>query len=262
MSERDPIPVLLLRSPTSPSSEDPYHRRLTSPYVPTSLPILSDSLCHQSELIDVLRCGRKPPWQGVIFTSKRTAEAWLAAEAQVESPNDKQWRDTPVFALDSPLQLLAASHFLHPTQLDSCPNATALAHHIVSSSDHDRHGGPFLFPCGDKSLDELPRILREAGHEVVQITAYITLPDPEFPARLEKRLQEGRAGWWVFFAPSSAGMVLDYVGEERLRGYRICAIGETTRRYLVERGVQVDASATRPNADGVWEAIMAVDKGV
>lgn len=70
----------------------------------------------------------------------------------------------------------------------------------------------------------------------------------------------------TFFSPSSAGMALSYLrrpgmlsstdGSGGLRErVRIAAIGEMTRRFLEDQGVEVDAVAEEPNAEGLVEAI-------
>jgi uroporphyrinogen-III synthase len=48
-------------------------------------------------------------------------------------------------------------------------------------------------------------------------------------------------------------MVLDLL--EGSAGVRVFAIGETTRKYLLSRGVRVDAVANEPTALGMLEAL-------
>ncbi|OCF36063.1 hypothetical protein I316_01935 [Kwoniella heveanensis BCC8398] len=102
-----------------------------------------------------------------------------------------------------------------------------------------------------------------------------------------------RKGWLAFFSPSGVDVALSAMNEpigaqESLQqeghkgstdgpardskelkglggtwsGWKIFAIGETTRRYLEEeKGLKVDAMADRPNAEGLVQAISAVAPG-
>lgn len=75
----------------------------------------------------------------------------------------------------------------------------------------------------------------------------------------------------AFFSPSSAKNVLPNLSTleippstgstgKREWNVRVAAIGDTTRRYLLEEaGVRVDAVAEEPSAEGLVEAIRKAD---
>ena len=125
---------------------------------------------------------------------------------------------------------------------------------------------PYLIIRGDKSLEEIPAALKQAGRDVVELTVYSTSPRSDIAQSLAVALQtvcQNEAPttpiWLAFFSPSSASYVLPHIPTGLLDQKRLCyfAIGETTRSYLEEQGVTVHAVAGEPNARGLSTAILA-----
>lgn len=120
---------------------------------------------------------------------------------------------------------------------------------------------------GDKSLEEVPSALKEAGREVREVTVYETAEEPKLSQRvseISKEIHGETTVWLAFFSPSSAKMVLPHIRSAGLldrtgREVRVAAIGETTRRFLEGGGWLVDAIAAEPNAEGLFEAIRAAE---
>jgi uroporphyrinogen-III synthase len=86
---------------------------------------------------------------------------------------------------------------------------------------------------------------------------------------------EGEGGeeiWLAFFSPSSAEMVLEVIrsletddgmdrkDESIWLKVKIGAIGETTAQYMQDQGLEVQAVAKEPTADGLFSAIQAFSR--
>ncbi|WWC57829.1 uncharacterized protein I303_100364 [Kwoniella dejecticola CBS 10117] len=151
---------------------------------------------------------------------------------------------------------------------------------------------PYLFVRGDKSTDNLQDGLREHGRIVEEVMVYRTTPRGDILENLElfkrSRREEKRKGWLAFFSPSGAEVVWPLLDRRLLHhssqsneansateidddvgkagpdafwgGWKVCAIGETTKRYLEEKGIKVDAVAEQPNPQGLLEAIRCPDE--
>lgn len=128
---------------------------------------------------------------------------------------------------------------------------------------------------GDKSTNELQDGLKSAGRAYKEISIYTTSSRSDLESNIERAIavrrppneetegngllgeNKGDAEMWIaFFSPSSAEYVLPILGS-RLGGCKIAAIGGTTERYLLDRGLEVQATAEQPTAEGLVRAIQA-----
>lgn len=87
----------------------------------------------------------------------------------------------------------------------------------------DARYGRYLVIRGDKSLDEIPRRLKDAGREVLEVVVYETTErtglDDDLRSAMTQLQGLGTRGeddgtgsiWLAFFSPSSAGMVLPHL---------------------------------------------------
>ncbi len=181
------------------------------------------------------------------------------------------WSTIPLFtvgssARDTSARAVISSNLKLDTSNQSLTAKSATALIPILLQNHSARS--FLIIRGDRSLDEIPAALVSAGRKVRETTLYETIEHPELGRRVSA-ITEGLpngAIWMTFFSPSSAGMALSYLrrlgmlsstdGSGGLRErVRIAAIGETTRRFLEDQGVEVDAVAEEPNAEGLVEAI-------
>lgn len=136
--------------------------------------------------------------------------------------------------------------------------------------DAQNAGRPYLIIRGDKSLEEIPTALRQVGREVVELTVYSTTPRLDIAQSIEDALlkSSGRQAsettpqWLAFFSPSSASYALPLIPPDLLASdhIRFAAIGDTTRAFLIERGLTVHAVAKEPNAKALLTAIHAAGK--
>lgn len=103
-------------------------------------------------------------------------------------------------------------------------------------------GKRVLFIRGEESMRSIPEAL--AGRsEVVEIVAYRTEA-----VAIDPNLFERDFDWICFFSPSGARSFLRQGGGQALKRARIAAIGETTARFLRDKGFEPAFVATRPGA--------------
>jgi uroporphyrinogen III methyltransferase/synthase len=122
--------------------------------------------------------------------------------------------------------------------------------------DHQR----VLLPRADIARPALARLLREAGADVVEVTAYRTL-QPEMEAGEMRDLIDGVSV--ATFTSSStvrnlAVMVKD-AGEDLahvLHGVKVACIGPITAKTVQELGLTVDVIASEYTIDGLVEALV------
>lgn len=152
--------------------------------------------------------------------------------------------------------------------LDQDDSASALEQYAEKSNGPTGSSPyrPYLIIRGDKSLEEIPAALKQAGRDVVELTVYSTSPRSDIAQSLAVALRtvcQNEAPptpiWLAFFSPSSASYVLPHIPTGLLEQSRLryFVIGETTRSYLEEQGMTVHAVAGEPNARGLSTAILA-----
>ena len=103
------------------------------------------------------------------------------------------------------------------------------------------------------------------------MTVYETIEDPDLARRMSVTLEELPSHgmvWMAFFSPSSASMVLPHLRRlgllngTNLRAelhIKVAAIGGTTRKFLEDEGVEVNAVAEHPSAEGLSTAMKRAD---
>ncbi|WOO77895.1 Uroporphyrinogen-III synthase [Vanrija pseudolonga] len=276
MEDRDaPAPTRLVLFRT-PANGDSYPTTLAR-YAPISVPALADRLL-PSALEPVLAAGAGG-WEAVVITSRRAAEAWVAAAASVTLPAEAEaeaeaWSSVQVYspgpAVGSVLDASGLPPALRPSPGPTAISAASLAPLLLSVPPRDGAAGyrPYLLLTGDKTLPTLGDALAAAGRQAIKVQVYATAPAPSLAddvGRLEASLR-----WAALFSPSSASYVLplleaagfgvrpDGAQDRRLR---IAAIGETTAAWLRDAGYALDAVAATPNAEGLLAAIDAAEAG-
>lgn len=107
----------------------------------------------------------------------------------------------------------------------------------------------------------------------METTVYSTTCRPSLDSDVRSLLEDigdtDEAIWLAFFSPSSAEMVLDHFpssndssSNEIRPESKIAAIGETTKQFLVQYGMEVHAVAKEPTAEGLVGAIRAYEEGM
>ncbi len=115
---------------------------------------------------------------------------------------------------------------------------------------------PLLFPCSSIRRDELPKRLRQANVDIIELPTYST----HQPSAC--RLEEIARLWYkkkpavvCFFSPSAAQTAIEGLSSLPWKQLRAVAIGENTARRQAELGVPDPAVAARPTPEAVLETV-------
>lgn len=120
-------------------------------------------------------------------------------------------------------------------------------------------GRRVLLLRADIARPALPRMLTEAGAEVVDLPVYRTVQAAQLPDALREAVEQGRVDWITFTSSSTVRHFFELLGEDRakLGGVRIASIGPITTATLRELDVPVSAEAATYNIEGLVEALCA-----
>lgn len=118
------------------------------------------------------------------------------------------------FCLNGATKEAAVQMLSEEQVIDTAPNATELAAKIIAHGQYKQ----VVFFCGNQRRDELPRLLKEAGIEVIEIVVYETVATPV--------LATDNFDAVLFFSPSA---VKSFFSANTLKKDIACfAIGDTT----------------------------------
>ena len=285
--------VVLFRNPAGDAKQDQYAQLLTATkrFRPKSLSVLGQTFMNQQELAKVIM-SESDKWSGLVATSKRAGEAWCAACKMVRQEGnggDLDWSHVPLY---TPGPATGASFVgpdltssFIPRRIDAAeetgsaiPLGNFIVHHHRTLSQNPER--PLLILEGDKNG---PNLTDTLGDTILytQRETYVTGPREDLALDLLHLFQTlsadsswNRPTWLVFFAPSSAKAVLDCLEliefasglplagvprvESMLR-FRLASVGNTTAAYLSDRGLEVEAVAKQPTAEGVRDALQEAD---
>jgi uroporphyrinogen III methyltransferase / synthase len=115
-------------------------------------------------------------------------------------------------------------------------------------------GKRVLVPAAEDARPVLADGLRAAGAEVVQVTAYRTVPDGAGADEVRRRLDAGEVDLLTFTAASTARNFAALVGTET-GGAQVASIGPVTSAALRELGMGVGVEAEEATIDGLLRAI-------
>ncbi|KAM0786173.1 hypothetical protein ACM66B_006980 [Microbotryomycetes sp. NB124-2] len=225
--------LVLVRTPVSPLTSDPYEQLLnqasSSSFAVEHVPILTTALLNLDKLGHVI-CGdttSTPPrdrYEGVVITSARAVQAWQqAATAMTVSQADDRptsttstadWSDVPFYVVGNPckdaLMCLPNGQSWKPRPelvLGASESGTGekLANYIVNrtfeqlqqqqnfGSTSRKTTKPFLWLVGDKNRDTVPNILERAGFQAERLQVYETSFCQDFEKVLDTVLDEAAA---------------------------------------------------------------------
>lgn len=117
-------------------------------------------------------------------------------------------------------------------------------------------GSRVLLPRAEEARSVLPESLREAGAEVVEVTAYRTVPDGSEAELLRQRLRAGEIDLVTFTASSTVRNYVGLLGAET-GGARVASIGPVTSATARELGLPVHVEAEEHTIPGLMRAVLA-----
>ncbi|ETS02652.1 tetrapyrrole biosynthesis, uroporphyrinogen III synthase [Trichoderma reesei RUT C-30] len=209
-SDQQPIPVLLLKTKSSPTDayEDLFSSQSTSKpsFAPTFVPVLQHRFedTGVNRLRDLLRrkrIGTSPDcdFGGLIFTSQRAVEAFSHVVREDEASKDPSWphlQHIPIYSVGpATTRALSAVPQDPPLQIfgSQTGNGDALAHfildHYAQCKQHDDKNNqllpPLLFLVGEQRRDIIPRTLTDPSlpaHRRIPVTEEVVYGTGEMPS--------------------------------------------------------------------------------
>ena len=174
-----------------------------------------------------------------IFTSQNAVRGFLRAFDELPLPEKRQEAlSKPCFCVGEKTAMLLGENGLKVVKI--AKNSAKLADFIAKSHKNDS----FLFICGNRRREELPRILTNNGVPFKEIIAYRTLNN-------ERRLQEEFDGV-LFYSPSG---VQSYTSLNELKRSTAFCIGESTAREASKHTNRV-VIASKQRIESVLEAVV------
>ncbi len=150
----------------------------------------------------------------------------------------------------------AAAIELEGAQADLVP-AEFVAEAVVEAlaAEGELGGARILLPRAEVARSTLPDSLRERGAEIVEVSAYRTVPDGARAGRLREGLRRGEVDLLTFTASSTVRNFVDLVGAE-VGPAQVACIGPITAGTARELGLPVHVEAESYTIPGLVSAIV------
>lgn len=202
-----------------------------------------------------------PAYDWALFTSVNGVDRVAAALPEV----DRDARDFAGVSTAAIGPSTAASLREMGLRADVVPDryrAEDLADAVLESAgEGEMQGARVLLPRTRGAREVLPRRLSEAGAEVREVTAYVSVPPPrEEVEPVARQVRDGRVDWITFTASSTVRHWVDLVGSET-GGAGVAAIGPVTAGTARELGLEVDAVAEEYTIPGLVRALVETAPG-
>ncbi|KAF8520289.1 tetrapyrrole biosynthesis, uroporphyrinogen III synthase [Gautieria morchelliformis] len=281
--------VILFKSQPRIPTADAYVQQLEAAgYTPYFIEVLESTFSNEQMLEGIVRTGPTcgVGFAGVVLTSSRAADAWIAALSRITEPGD--WSQTPFYVVgESTKRTLKQMTTMHSTRFSEslilgaaqAGSSEPLARFVLDDRALRRTGGKLLYLTGDKNKDTFHRIMSENGVIVEEIMVYETKAANGLEERVASTAQQianveggNKLTWLIFFAPSSSDFVLHFLRRSFRFSHanspqdaeltaKLGAIGATTATFLrEERGLRVDAVPAKPTAEQLVASICESDR--
>ncbi len=136
--------------------------------------------------------------------------------------------------------------------------AESLLAAVLAAAGGSLAGRRVLLPRAAEARDVLPAGLREAGAEVDEVAAYVTVPAEESADEL-RALVAGRGVDWVTFTASSTVRSFEALAGAETGRARVAAIGPITAATARELGFRVDVIAAEHTIPGLVRALVGAE---
>lgn len=251
--------VLLLKSE---SAEDKYHQEIfkTCNLDVVSIPVLDFAFKNIEQLATCLF--EIKSYGGLIFTSQRAVNGFSMALNSVNSQANGRLicsfiEEKKIFVVGKATEkslMEVSEKFNTKFKCDGAQEGCAenLANYMKGLSYVCKETRPFLFICGYRARDAIPRMLRESNIALKSICVYDTIQNFQLTENLSDLFAErSDPKVIVFFSPSGIEFSLEKIRNSVLAfdEIKIVAIGQTTANSLTEYGCQIDGISEKPTAD-------------
>ncbi len=123
-------------------------------------------------------------------------------------------------------------------------------------------GKAVLMLRADIARPDLPRLLKEAGAEVMDLAVYQTKRAAELPATVLEAFKAREVDWITFTSSSTATNLVELLGAERtlLDGVKIASIGPITTSTLAKLGLKPTVEGQPHDVGGLVAAVCGAAK--
>ena len=121
----------------------------------------------------------------------------------------------------------------------------------------DVAGSTVLHVGAEGARDVLRAGLEEMGAEVVLLSVYRSVPQPEGAENLRAALGQGEVSLVTLTSASAVSGLIEAVGEDAARGVAAASIGPITSEAARSAGLDVTIEATESTIDGLVDAIVS-----
>ncbi|XP_022201979.2 uroporphyrinogen-III synthase isoform X3 [Nilaparvata lugens] len=205
--------------------------------------------------LDVLKSKFIQPnkYSAIVFSSPRCVKA--VANAAADLPEADQWESVPCFAVGEATARLVKEMLAWNALGAETGSAEVLAP-LILKSDLSK---PVLMPVGNLSRETICNALQSNGVVVDAVQVYETAPHSDLRGSIESlALCDYNA--MAFFSPSGVNSSVPILRDLRVDLDRIkfVAIGPTTERALLDHGLSVSATASKPTPEALAQAVSSV----
>ena len=200
----------------------------------------------------------------LVFTSPNGVGAVVdrAVERQIDA---RRLAGVKIAAVGSGTAEELTRAFLRPDLLPDTFTTAALGEALVAEGMQDQR---VLLARADIATDTLPEILRAAGADVAEVTAYRTLQPDSLGAEADAALLAGAVDWVTFASSSTVENFLAIAPggwqypetPSRAARPRLAAIGPVTATTLADHGLAADVVAAPHTIASLVEAIVSAGK--
>ncbi|EPS45737.1 hypothetical protein H072_113 [Dactylellina haptotyla CBS 200.50] len=278
-----PIPVLLLKTKSSPT--DPYDTLFSSTgeYTPIFVPVLQHHNVNDDVVKGYILDGSisfgKGRFGGLIITSQRAVEALGGLLDELKESNkdliDAFFSQTRIYVVGPATKKALVNLGFSPENVlgGESGNGLALSDYIIET--YSPGEGDLLFLTGETHSTTIPTRVpeklkseKELDMKIEEVVVYKTGVmegfEDEFRGWLEKLDKnstgdEAETRWIVVFSPTGTDAALKVAnekGENEKVKYKVCTIGPTTSDFLWQAFKRKpDAMAKIPSPQGLMDAV-------
>ena len=240
-------------------------------YKPSFEPVLDFEFVNKAELLEGLLGSKSAPCDAIVATSARSLEAisniLSDSDAKTQEEIRSIWKSRTLFVVAESTRSAMPMEFaeVHSGETDAnqlCKVITG----VYPSAKANGEPWRLFFLCSSIRRDILPTFFgRDSEHKHIQLVELKVYATKKLS--ISELSDDGASKWWVFFSPSGVDAVLsslnstDYNHQKGLPSHvKVASIGKTTSEALKTAGINVDAVAPTPSAEGLLECLVAHDR--
>uniref|UniRef100_A0A336MUY8 Uroporphyrinogen-III synthase n=1 Tax=Culicoides sonorensis TaxID=179676 RepID=A0A336MUY8_CULSO len=221
---------------------------------PILVPAIEFQYKSQQELKNELNCPES--YSGIIFTSPRSVTAiHLVLNGDVIR---NEWKTKRNYCVGVSTWNEAHSKLDFDPVGKESGSATNLAELIVNDFKSNPSSLPLLFPCSSIKKDTLPEKLSSNGIQLKCLDVYDTIPHSKLEENLQHIVMNDEIKSLVFFSPSGVESCIEVLNKSNLNfnSKRLIAIGETTKKAIIEKGLECHFTCKTPSPEGLLECLL------